>query len=309
MLASEDDIRQIYRLVLGRDADQAAIEQWLPKIQEFRITAPELTALALTTEEHRARNPGHAPRLDHLYEASGLITAAEERVAALGAPAEALETLGAEAKTWFHSFRLSDGTVINGSKSLAVLQAEFDAVFGPISLEGRSVLDIGAWNGGFSFEAMRRGAARVLAVDLLTWINPTLRGFEKFLYVRKDKNLAVDYKFLDVRDINRDNVGRFDVVLFLGVFYHLREPISILDRLADIATEDLIVETYLDAVNDVPYPAMRFFPGAELDDDPTNWWGPNVACMEALLRTAGFSEVRCHAHPMSQARGIFHARK
>jgi tRNA (mo5U34)-methyltransferase len=170
-------------------------------------------------------------------------------------------------------------------------------------------LDVGAWNGAFSVEAMRRGARRVLSVDFFTWLHPNWRGLEKFLYIRKDSGYDIDFKVMDVRNISKEAVGQFDVVLFLGVFYHLREPISILDRLADIVTDTLVLETYLDLLDDVPYPAMRYYPGAELVGDSSNWWGPNQACMEALLRTSGFSEIRSSAHPLAANRGIFHARR
>src|SRR5205807_6932118 len=125
-----------------------------------------------------------------------LVSAAEHRVAALGKPADAIGALGGD--TWFHSFTLSDGTVVSGAKSVAALQVEFDNVFGPVSLAGHSVLDICAWNGAFSFEAVRRGASRVLAIDSYTWMHPTFRGLEKFLYVRKDLDLPVEYKVLEV---------------------------------------------------------------------------------------------------------------
>jgi tRNA (mo5U34)-methyltransferase len=237
---------------------------------------------------------------------------AEELIAGINSPADAQRELGFLQGEWFHSFVLADGTRINGAKSLEVLQVEFEEVFGPIDLAGRSVLDVGAWNGAFTLEAMRRGAARALSVDFYTWVDPRYRALEKFLYVRKDSGFSnIEYKVLDVQEISKANVGTFDIVLFLGVFYHLREPLSILDRLAEIVQDCLILETYLDPIDNVAYPAMRYYPGDELAGDPTNWWGPNQACIEALLRSCGFAAVdpRFHPHPMRQGRGIFHARK
>jgi hypothetical protein len=70
---------------------------------------------------------------------------------------------------WFHSIELANGVVTPGIKSLDALRAEADAIFGPLDLRGKSVLDIGAWNGYFSFEAKRRQAARVLATDHYCW--------------------------------------------------------------------------------------------------------------------------------------------
>lgn len=85
-------------------------------------------------------------------------------------------------------------------------------------------------------------------------------------------------------------VGQFDIVLFLGVFYHLKNPFADLQRVSKIAKEMIIVETHMDAL-DYPRPAMVFYPTAELADDPTNWWGPNEACVKAMLKDSGFQ--RC----------------
>jgi tRNA (mo5U34)-methyltransferase len=308
IIVTEEEIQQIYRLVLGRDADYAAYKFWLPKVREYQITARQFVIIALTSEEYRVRNPD--VRTQHMGEPQSLVEQAEKLIAGINSTADAQRELGFSQAEWFHSFLLADGTQIHGAKGLADLQLEFEEVFGPIDLAGRSVLDIGAWNGAFTLEAMRRGAARVLAVDFHTWVDPRLRGLEKFLYVRKDSGFNdIDYKLLDVQDISKVTVGIFDIVLFLGVFYHLREPLSILDRLSDIVQEWLILETYLDPIDNVDYPAMRYYPGAELVGDSTNWWGPNQPCIEALLRGSGFVTIEARLHPMRQGRGIFHARK
>ena len=253
---------------------------------------------------HRQSAPSAACRPDRA--GISLVADAEEFVARLGAPAEALATLGDVG--WFHSFALSDGTLVTGGKSRAILQAEFEAVLAPIPLDGLTVLDVGAWNGAFSFEAKRRGAASVLATDMFTWTHPVFRGLERFLYVRKDSGLEIEYKLIDVPDITTQTVGIFDVVLFLGVFYHLQDPLSATNCLAEISSRWLVLETELD-LDDVPYPAMRYYPGGELANDPTNWWGPNRQCVEALLKNAGFTQIGFTRHPMNPTRGIFHATK
>lgn len=230
---------------------------------------------------------------------------AEKLVAGLDTPARAVKAL---AGYWHHTFELADGTVINGGKTPAALEVEYKAVFDPLDLAGRSVLDIGAWNGAFSFEAERRGAARVLAVDDHVWLHTELRGLEKFLYIRKDKASRAEYQVRNIEETNVDILGLFDAVLFLGVFYHLQDPIAALNAVARMTRDCLVLETHLD-VEDVPYPAMRYYPGAELGGDGSNWWGPNPACVEALLRTAGFARVEFLRNPTSPTRGIFHARR
>jgi tRNA (mo5U34)-methyltransferase len=207
---------------------------------------------------------------------------------------------------WFHSIDLGHGVVTAGGKSPAVHAAEARAFFDRVDLAGRSVIDVGAWNGFYSFEAKRRGAARVLATDHFVWVSDQFRGRETFEFARKCLNADVEALEIDVPALSPERVGTFDVVLFLGVFYHLYDPIDGLGRAARLAKELLIVETALD-LQDVPKPAMVFYPGAELAEDVTNWWGPNVLCMVDLLRGLGFTTIDATSHPMGRGRGIFHA--
>jgi len=98
----------------------------------------------------------------------------------------------------------------------------------PEDLTGKSVLDIGAWDGFFSFECERRGASRVLAVDTFAWDH---YGKDGFLLAHEALNSKVEHRRLAAEEIDAATLGTFDVVLFLGVFYHLRSPISVLERL------------------------------------------------------------------------------
>lgn len=205
---------------------------------------------------------------------------------------------------WLHSIDLGQGVVTPGRKSEAVLGDEASQILGPVDLTGRSVIDIGAWNGFFSFEAKRRGAARVLATDSFAWTLPGFRGRETFDIARKALNLDIEAQLVDIMDLTPD-VGQFDVTLFLGVFYHLADPIKGLQRAAGVTRDLLIVETHLDAI-EWSRPAMIFYPGTELDGDATNWWGPNIACMTNLLRMVGFPVVYFQVHAHELGRGIFH---
>jgi len=207
---------------------------------------------------------------------------------------------------WYHSIDLGHGVVTPGTKPLPVCAAEASAIFDRVDLSGRSVLDVGAWNGLFSFEAKRRGAARVLATDSYCWAHPHFRGHETFKLARAQLDLPVDALEIDVAQLSRDSVGEFDVVLFLGVFYHRYDPIEALARVAALARDLLVVETHL-ALRKVHQPAMAFYPRHELNRDATNWWGPNEYCVDALLRGHGFTEVEMAAHPTDANRAIFHA--
>ena len=207
---------------------------------------------------------------------------------------------------WHHSIDLGGGVVTSGNKSAALCNREASLIFDRVDLNGRSVLDIGAWNGFFSFEAKRRGASRVLATDSYCWSHPDIHGRETFDIARSALGLEVDAREIDAVDVSAETVGEFDVVLYLGVFYHRYDAVETLAKVASLAKQLLIVETHLE-LRDIDAPAMLFFPGRELANDPTNWWGPNEHCIEALLVGHGFEEVEMTAHPAGNNRAIFHA--
>jgi tRNA (mo5U34)-methyltransferase len=191
---------------------------------------------------------------------------------------------------WFHSIDLGNGIVTPGQKSAEIQRTESAAIFDPVDLRGRSVIDIGASTGAYSFEAKRRGAVAVLATDYFVWRHPQLRAREGFDLARSVLDVDLEVAELDIPSLTAERVGTFDIVLFLGVFYHLQNPIAALQQIASLAREVLIVETHTDAL-ETRRPAMIMYPGAELDGDDTSWWGPNPACMVALLKQCGFAKV------------------
>jgi hypothetical protein len=95
---------------------------------------------------------------------------------------------------------------------------------------------------------------------------------------------------LDVYDLSPDRIGRFDLVLFAGVLYHLRHPLLALEKVASVTADQLILCTHIDLIQ-VKRPAMAFYPGNELNNDITNWWGPNLPALEAMLKSVGFGDV------------------
>jgi tRNA (mo5U34)-methyltransferase len=207
---------------------------------------------------------------------------------------------------WHHSIDLGGGVVTAGNKSLANCAGEASLIFDRVDLSGRTVLDIGAWNGFFSFEAKRRGATRVLATDSYCWSHPQIRGREGFEVARSALGIDVESHEIDVANLSAESVGEFDVVLYLGVFYHRYDAIESLAKVARLAQHVLIVETHLD-FRDIDVPAMAFYPGSELNNDPTNWWGPNEHCMKAFLLGHGFTDIEISHHPAGPSRAIFHA--
>ncbi|WP_309627540.1 DUF1698 domain-containing protein [Brevundimonas sp.] len=209
---------------------------------------------------------------------------------------------------WFHSIDLGDGLVTPGIKSAEVHAKESEAFFGDLDLTGKSVLDIGAWNGVYSFEAKKRGARRVVASDAPTWMDPAVSGHGAFSFAREALGLDVEDAVIAVDDMTPQTFGEtFDVVLFLGVFYHLQDPLLSLKRAAAMSHDQLIVETHMDLVS-LGVPAMRYYVGDELNGDSSNYWGPNPLLVVELLKAEGFGEVEVST-PLHPSRGIFKARR
>jgi tRNA (mo5U34)-methyltransferase len=205
---------------------------------------------------------------------------------------------------WHHSIDLGSGGVTSGNKSAALCNDEAALIFDRVDLSGRSALDIGAWNGFFSFEAKRRGASRPLATDSYCWSHPDIRDREAFDIARSALGLEIDARNINVVDPSTETVGKFDVVQYLGVFYHRYGAIEALARVATPAPQLLIIDTHLE-LRDLPVPSMAFFPGRELASDPTSWWGTNEQCIEDLLLGHGFSEIEMTTHPSGHNRAIF----
>jgi len=187
---------------------------------------------------------------------------------------------------WFHTIDLGHGVTTPGATDPSVLLPRLCLP----DLVDRSVLDVGAWDGYFSFEAERRGAARVVATDSYSWGGGGWGSRAGFDIAREALGSQVEAVRLDVLDLDPDVIGTFDVVLFLGALYHMRDPLKALERVASVTGNLLIVETEVGMLLS-RRPAAAFYPGAELAGDPTNWWAPNPAAIEGMLRAVGFRRV------------------
>lgn len=189
---------------------------------------------------------------------------------------------------WHHSIDLGSGIVTpgqdNSPRKLARLKL-------PRTLARKSVLDVGAWDGFFSFEAERLGARRVLATDSYVWDGShewaDRRGFE---LARAALGSKVEDRQIDVLDLSPEQIGMFDVVLFLGVLYHMKHPLLSIERVASVTQEMVVVETVVDMLWH-RRPALAFYPENELGRDATNWFGPNPSAVVGMLRAAGFKRV------------------
>jgi tRNA (mo5U34)-methyltransferase len=174
----------------------------------------------------------------------------------------------------------------------------------PEDLSGKSVLDIGCNAGFYSIEMKRRGASRVLGID------SDDRYLAQGRFAAQVLNADIEFRNMSVYDVA--NLGeKFDLVIFMGVFYHLRHPLLALDLLYEHVVGDLLLfQSMQRGSNEVEevkydyniweteiferpgYPLM-YFVEHRYSQDPTNWWIPNRAGMEAMLRSAGF-EISVH---------------
>jgi tRNA (mo5U34)-methyltransferase len=186
-------------------------------------------------------------------------------------------------KGWYHSIQLLDGRVFEGVQSIDHLKSRIAQFPIPENLSGKRILDVGAWDGWFSFEMERRGA-EVLAVDCI--------DVENFRLARQLLGSKVQYRVLDVDELSPATVGRFDIVLFLGVLYHLRHPLLALERICQLTREMALVESFVidEGLGTGPN-VMEFYETNELGGQTDNWYGPSTGCLVALCRSAGFARV------------------
>ncbi len=182
---------------------------------------------------------------------------------------------------WYHSIELNDGSVIPGIQTIAQLKERIGRYPIPQDLRGKRVLDIGCWDGWFSFEMERRGAT-VVAVDSARQ--------ETFFEAKRLLNSKVEYIVEDICYLTPRDVGYFDIVLFFGVLYHLKHPLLALERVCELTRDFACIESLV--IDDPPQPdaipLLEFYETTELAGQFDNWCGPNTECMLAYIRTAGF---------------------
>ena len=206
---------------------------------------------------------------------------------------------------WYHRIELAEGIVTPG---WAPIDARAYQV--PERLDGLRVLDVGAWDGYWSFEALRRGAREVVAIDdfsdfLGKLENRDRKGWETFDFCREalgydeDRCKRIE---MSVYDVTEEKLGRFDVVFCFGTLYHLRHPLLALDCLGAVCDHEIYIESAI--CDDFSphqggfgrgYPGshmvMEFYPTKEYGNNETNWWAPSVNCLASMVFAAGFSKV------------------
>lgn len=226
---------------------------------------------------------------------------------------------------WFHSMDLGEGLQSHGLAAASVAHA-IDAHLP--DFKGKSVLDIGAWDGRYSFLAEQRGARRVVALDHYAWgvdmvardkywsecaksnvqpdqsrdltdfWRPDLPGQRAFNLARKILNSQVESIVADFATMDLDSLGQFDVVLYLGVLYHMKEPLTALERVRQVTNQMALIETVAtDIAGYEELGLVRFHSGSDLGTDFGNWFVPSAAGLIGLCHAAGFSQVEVKQGP------------
>lgn len=217
---------------------------------------------------------------------------------------------------WHQRWEIRPGVYTPGRNSVAELMNRCQL---PASLEGRRVLDVGAYNACFSFECERRGAAEVVAVDLH---DPSVTGVLALTELLESK---VRYVRGSAYTLDPAQLGTFDLVLFLGVLYHLRYPLLAVDRLRTVAERDVYIESHLltprrllrtnkwvsrllsPGLGLVPSPLWRQYTPAELrDGDGSNVFGPTAVAVVDSFNSVGF-ETALTGRWKHGSRGAFRA--
>jgi len=199
---------------------------------------------------------------------------------------------------WYHRIYLGNGAYTMPPTMADQVWALIKPTF-PADLKGASMLDMGCNAGFFSILAKLRGAGRILGIEFLDVY------LEQFEYIRKIWQMDIEYRLMDAHDIGKID-EQFDLVMFAGILYHLKNPFLVLEGIGQRCRDAVVVETEvipedprnllmarLGPLGQVKLTAttkgfMKFYERDELNGDGSNWWAPDTECLLGMLRVAGF---------------------
>jgi len=189
------------------------------------------------------------------------------------------------ALSWVHTIDLGQGLVTPGrwGKPNSLIQRAFEAM----DFSGKKVLDIGCWDGLWSFQAEKRGAAAVHATDDVSQRSDQEQA--TFLLAQRALRSRVHYHpRLSVYDIESLGVRDFDIVLFCGVYYHLRHPLLALAKLRRMMKTGGMILVEGDVLYGPSESYAKYFYGASRLDDPSVWWIPTISCLRDWVESSYF---------------------
>jgi len=206
---------------------------------------------------------------------------------------EQAEILVNNYKTWHQSFEIYPGIITPGAYSTNYL---WDMMEVPDNLNGLRALDVGSCDGFFSRELHKRGAD-VISLDYKT------KNFSGFSIMEKLYGKPMKHLNINISDIRNHNLGTFDIILCLGVLYHLPDPVRCLWDLRQICCGELWIETYIEDF-EINKPVARYYKYNSLSNDITNFWAPNMECANDILEDTGFEVIKSKSFG---DRGLFRA--
>ncbi len=203
---------------------------------------------------------------------------------------------------WYQYFELPNGVWTGDGKPPAYDPRDRWNAFEPYlppDLTGSTALDVGGNSGFFSIQMMLRGAKRVVLVE------PFKEFTDQARFAAEQFGVKLEIVNADVHTYCLTTEERFDYVLFLGLFYHLKYPGLVLDRLAEMTKERFVLQSHSVGGADTEAPELPEAEGAlqgddyprlafvehRYKDDPTNWWVPNHQALPPLVRSAGLKIV------------------
>jgi tRNA (mo5U34)-methyltransferase len=191
------------------------------------------------------------------------------------------QDLVASVRRWHHKFELAPGVWTPGAYDPRELLDRLDL---PKALAHRTVLDIGTCDGFFALALKKRGAT-------VTCVDYRSRDVSGFGVMEKITGHAFDYRQTNVYELGAERLGQFDIVLFLGVLYHLPDMFRGLRIVRSLCRDRMFLETHSEENGSLEASA-RYCAGKSLNNDVTNFWAPNERCVLDMLADVGFSVTR-----------------
>ena len=276
----EIKIRQLYKKILGRTPDKSGLEFYTKQLTSGTKTLSDVEKSLLDSDEYRIIQS--APKFKSDYsddEIKKIIASVPEQTN--------------NVFTWYHSFRF--GNVYAPGTITSLQYQMWVSSLIPENLKNKTVLDIGAADGFYSFLCESRGAKKVVAVDWTEF--PGFSAAHKILDSKVEfRKLIIDESNLGFVDLKQkistinEIKEKFDIILLFGVLYHLPNPVMIFKTLANITHEMLLMSSH---IIDSKEPAMYYYPeGSLTPGDTTNWWVPTPSCLIDIGKRLGFNKSK-----------------
>lgn len=289
-------LRQLYQEILGREIDKEGEKYYLKLLKYGTLTMSdvrEIITYSPEAKEFRGNRRFNIKTKEQKHYSKQLLFKSD-------LPKDEIQRL-VNSVTWYHTFNF-DGlppdkiwkeiknkahnilnyvrlTTENTRTSMEYQMWVAQGI--PDDLSGKTVLDIGAADGFYSFLCESRGAKRVVALDFMKW-----DGFD---IAKKILNSSVEHIIMKVEDLNQLS-EKFDIVLCFGVYYHLSDPVGAIQKIYDKVNERVYLAGHIANNNE---PIMCFYDKYEMHpDDDSNWWAASPSCLIRIAKRVGFKEAK-----------------